>query len=86
MIRLGIHSERNGKKVTNTKTTMEASMNGHIALTMRSTEILAITEATNKHIPKGGVVSPIIKFKTMIIPYYGNHKVKRLASFSPYAQ
>ena len=43
---------------------MFVSKNGKIALTTDDKGIPAILEHTNKHTPTGGVVRPIIKFKT----------------------
>ena len=55
-----------GKSVTKTKTEKLTNKNGKLALLTLATETLPMPEAINKQTPTGGVVRPMIKFKTAI--------------------
>jgi hypothetical protein len=61
---LGRKRESSGKRDTKTKTKRLTAKKGRPALLTFPMEVFPILEATNKHTPTGGVVSPMIKFRT----------------------
>ena len=66
MIRLGRKRDNSGNSVTKTNTRILIPKKGSPALLTFPIEVLPMLDATNKHTPTGGVVRPMIKFRTAI--------------------
>lgn len=64
--RLGNVSDIAGKRTTSISTKRLTSKKGNPALLTAPMDTFPILDATKRHTPTGGVVKPIIKFKTAI--------------------
>ena len=64
--RFGNAKENHGNKVTKISTKKLTKRKGSPALLTSPMEIFPILDATKRQTPTGGVVNPIIKFKTAI--------------------
>lgn len=54
--------------VTKNNTPITTASNGTNGFKILSNDILAIPHAVKRHIPTGGVISPIVRFNTIITP------------------
>ena len=68
MTRLGSQMTIDGKKVISTSTTTSGTSGGMHAFTTSSKLSPETCCITNRIIPKGGVISPIMRFNTMTTP------------------
>ena len=66
IIKWGRKSDSSGNSDTNTNTKRLTAKNGNPARLTFPMGVLPILEATNKQTPTGGVVRPMIKFRTAI--------------------
>jgi hypothetical protein len=65
---LGKLKAREGQKVVSRRAATFEARKGSTDLLIRSTEILDIPDAMNRHVPTGGVMNPMMRFTLITTP------------------